>query len=87
MSPPPLEKVLSFGSLQSFGWGTVGRRGVSEDALCYLKSFLLHAGEGGAGAVLDFDPFGKTASFQYKVIVGSGVHSVKDVGVIRDLQL
>lgn len=58
-----------------------------EDALGDLQAFLLHPGQGGAGAVLDLHPLGEASLLQHEVIVGSGVHGVEDIGVVRDLQL
>lgn len=56
-----------------------------EDALGNPEPFLLHAREGGAGAVLDLCPLGEGPLPQDEVIVGGGVHGVEHIGVFRDL--
>lgn len=58
-----------------------------EDAFGDLQAFLLHPGQGGAGAVLDLHPLGETPLLQHEVVIGGGVHGVEDVGVVGDLQL
>lgn len=58
-----------------------------EDALGDLQAFLLHPGQGGAGAVLDLHPLGEASLLQHEVVVGSRVHGVEDIGIVRDLQL
>lgn len=36
--------------------------------------------------MLDFHRLGEAPFLQHEVIVGSGVHGIEDVGVVRDLQ-
>lgn len=64
---------------------TVGLR--LEDAFGDLQAFLLHPGQGGAGAMLDLHSLGEAPLLEHKVIVGSRVHGIEDIGIVRDLQL
>lgn len=72
--------------------GAKGRQEVrfffpSENPFCYLQSLLFHARQRGAGHVLGPHRPRQAALLQHKVIVGSGVHGVENVGVVRDSQL
>lgn len=59
----------------------------SENPFGDFQSLLFHARQRRTGHVLG--PHGpcQAALFQHKVIVGSGVHGVEDVGVVRDPEL
>lgn len=59
----------------------------SENPLGDLQSLLLHARQRGAGHVLGPHRPCRAALLQHKVVVGSGVHGVEDVGVVRDPEL
>lgn len=59
----------------------------SEDSLGDLQTFLLHSGQRGAGHMFGSACSRETSLLQDKVIVGRGVHGVKNIGVVGDLQL
>lgn len=59
----------------------------SEDSFGDLQTFLLHSGQRGAGHVFGPAYSRETSLLQDKVIVGRGVHGVKDIGVVGNLQL
>lgn len=61
--------------------------GNSEDPLSDLQTFLLHAGQRGAGHRFGSACSRETSLLQDKVIVGRGVHGVKNIGVVGNLQL
>lgn len=59
----------------------------SENPFSYFQSLLFHARQRGAGHVLGPHRPGQAALLQHKVVVGSGVHGVENVGVVRDPEL
>lgn len=59
----------------------------SEDALSDPQAFLLHAGQRGARYVFGATHAGEAALLQDEVIVSRGIHGVKNVGVVWNLQL
>lgn len=61
--------------------------GNSEDSLSDFKTFLFHSRQSGAGHVFGSASSGETSLLQDKVIVGCGVHGVKNIGVVGNLQL
>lgn len=71
--------------------GAEGRQEVarfsSENPFSDLQSLLFHARQRRTGHVLGPHRPGQAALLQHKVIVGSGVHGVENVGVVRDPKL
>lgn len=70
------------------GWGSGEPCPVpSEDPFGDFQSLLFHARQRGAGHGLGPHRPGQAALLQHKVIVGSGVHGVENIGVVRDTEL
>lgn len=70
--------------------GSEGRQEVvfsSENPFSDFQSLLFHARQCGTGHVLGPHRPRQAALLQHKVVVGSGVHGVENVGVVRDPKL
>lgn len=65
----------------------VVRRFSSENPFGDFQSLLFHARQRRTGDVLGSHRPGQAALLQHKVVVGSGVHGVENVGVVRDPEL
>lgn len=59
----------------------------SEDPFSDFQSLLFHARQRRTGHVLGPHRPGQAALFQHKVVVGSGVHGVENIGIVRDPKL
>lgn len=59
----------------------------SEDPFGDFQSLLFHARQRGTGHGLGPHGPGQAALLQHKVIVGSGVHGVENIGVVGDTEL
>lgn len=59
----------------------------SENPFSNFQSLLFHARQCGTGHVLGPQRSGQATLLQHKVIVGSRVHGVENIGVVRDPKL
>lgn len=77
---------------EGVSWGARGETGSggaspSEDPFGDFQSLLFHARQRRAGHGLGPHRPGQAALLQHEVVVGSRVHGVENVGVVRDTQL
>lgn len=64
-----------------------GGQGASENPFGDFQSLLLHSRQRGTGHVLGPHRSAQAALLQHKVVVGSRVHGVENVGVVGDPEL